>query len=71
MDVRTGEQGEKNKMDQKHILENIKEIDKNYSIIADFDILKKNVLGPKYRYCRFCGKPYPEVTFSDIAHAVP
>ena len=28
-------------MDQKHILENIKEIDKNYSIIADFDILKK------------------------------
>ena len=41
VDVRTGAQGEKNKMDQKHILENIKEIDKNYSIIADFDILKK------------------------------
>jgi len=60
-----------NKMNQKDILENIKKNNEKYSIIADFDILKKNVLGPKNRYCRFCGKPYPEVTFSDIAHAVP
>lgn len=34
-----------NKMNQKDILENIKKIDEKYSIIADFDILKKKRAG--------------------------
>lgn len=53
------------------IKKNLREIDRNYSLIADYNLLEKHVLGPKNRYCRFCGKTYPEVKFSDIAHALP
>lgn len=44
----------------------------NYSLIADYNITEKQILGDKeHKKCRFCGKSEPEVTFRDIAHVIP
>lgn len=45
--------------------------DENYTIIGNYDILEIVKLGDKNNSCRFCGKSYPEVTFRNVAHAVP
>jgi HNH endonuclease len=48
--------------------------DDNYEIVGNYFLRpnKKVVLGGKGQCrCRFCGKTTPEVTFKNIAHAVP
>lgn len=55
--------------------ERVKLFDEHYSILfSSLDIHPENkyYIGKKEnRTCRFCGKSKPEVTFSDIAHAIP
>lgn len=46
--------------------------DNNYNLIADYNLLGRKIIGDKNnKKCRFCGKTEPEVTFKDIAHAIP
>ncbi|EGR4192360.1 hypothetical protein DDO01_19135 [Vibrio cholerae] len=47
--------------------------EKNYVPIAEYHLDKggKLYVGNSDKVCRFCGKGEPDVTFKDIAHAVP
>ena len=43
----------------------------NYQVIADHNLDEKSFLGRKEMICRFCNKSSPEVTFHNLAHAIP
>lgn len=58
-------------MDKDRLYNHLKWWEENYSIIFDCNILEKIKLGNIGDKCRFCGKSYPEVTFRNIAHAIP
>lgn len=58
-------------MDQDKLSQHLNWWDENYVIIGNYDIIEKIKLGDKNDSCRFCGKSFPEVTFKDIAHAIP
>lgn len=58
-------------MTRDEIAKNFEILNRQYEIIANYDLDTKQSLGIKNRYCRFCGKSYPNVTFNNIAHAIP
>lgn len=46
----------------------------DYELIASYhsdQAVAKKFLGEKNKYCRFCNKSYPDVTFKNDAHAIP
>ena len=58
-------------MTQEALKNSMEYLENNYSIIGDFNLIEKQTLGIKNRYCRFCGKSYPSINFNDVAHAIP
>ncbi|EHR1015746.1 hypothetical protein KS878_004482 [Vibrio parahaemolyticus] len=45
----------------------------NYDLLVNYNVTNgyNRYIGEKDKPCRFCGKGKPEVTFKDIAHAIP
>src|SRR5574344_1335343 len=58
-------------MDEEKLHEHLEFWNDNYDVIADYNVTEKIVLGEKNKRCRFCSESYPNVSFTDEAHAIP
>jgi len=58
----------------KEVLHSLNEFGKYYSVIVTHHLMdssSKQFIGKKNHECRFCGRPFPQVSFKSDAHALP
>lgn len=58
----------------KEVLSSLNEFGKYYSVIVTHNLMdssSKQFIGKKNHECRFCGRPFPYVSFKNDAHALP